>query len=58
MFVPVATLAVYTLFMSSLMYNFVQVVTLAVYTFFMSSLMGRQFLDPEKNLEGHEVEIP
>ena len=32
-----------------------QVVTLAVYTFFVSSLMGRQFLDPAKNLEGHEV---
>jgi hypothetical protein len=32
-----------------------QVVTLAVYTFFVSSLMGRQFLDPDKKLEGHEV---
>jgi len=36
---------------------YTQVVTLAVYTFFVSSLMGRQFLDPAKNLEGHEVDL-
>ena len=35
-----------------------KVVTLAVYTFFVSSLMGRQFLDPAKKLEGHEVIQP
>ena len=35
--------------------DYPQVVTLAVYTFFVSSLMGRQFLDPDKKLEGHEV---
>ena len=36
---------------------YTQVVTLAVYTFFLSSLMGRQFLDPSKNFEGHEVDL-
>ena len=34
-----------------------QVVTLAVYTFFLSSLMGRQFLDPARQLEGHDVDL-
>ena len=28
---------------------------MAVYIFFVSSLMGRQFLNPEKKLPGHEV---
>jgi len=36
---------------------YTQVVTLAVYTFFLSSLMGRQFLDTEKNYEGHDVDL-
>ena len=36
---------------------YTQVVTLAVYTFFLSSLMGRQFLDPSKGLEGHDVDM-
>ena len=36
---------------------YTQVVTLAVYTFFLSSLMGRQFLDPSKKFEGHEVDL-
>ena len=36
---------------------YTQVVTLAVYTFFLSSLMGRQFLDPSKGFEGHEVDL-
>lgn len=36
---------------------YTQVVTLAVYTFFLSSLMGRQFLDIEKGLEGHDVDL-
>ena len=35
----------------------VQVVTLAVYTFFLTTLLGRQFLDPSKNYEGHEVDF-
>ena len=35
--------------------TFIKVVTLAVYSFFVSSLMGRQFLDPERKLSGHEV---
>ena len=36
---------------------YTQVVTLAVYTFFLSTLMGRQFLDPAKNIPGHEVDL-
>jgi len=36
---------------------YTQVVTLAVYTFFLSSLMGRQFLDPSKGIEGHDVDL-
>ena len=34
-----------------------QVVTLAVYTFFFATLMGRQFLDPSKGYEGHDVDV-
>ena len=33
----------------------VQVVTVAVYTYFLTTLMGRQFLDPSKDYDGHEV---
>jgi len=36
---------------------YTQVVTLAVYTFFLSSLMGRQFLDPSRGIEGHDVDL-
>lgn len=32
---------------------YTQVVTLAVYTFFGASLLGRQWLDPSKNIEGY-----
>ena len=35
----------------------VQVVTLAVYTYFLTTLMGRQFLDPSKDYDGHEVDF-
>ena len=35
----------------------VQVVTLAVYTYFLASLLGRQFLDPSKNYDGHAVDF-
>ena len=35
----------------------VQVVTLAVYTYFLTTLLGRQFLDPSKNYDGHEVDF-
>ena len=31
--------------------------TLAVYTYFLTTLMGRQFLDPSKNYDGHEVDF-
>ena len=35
-----------------------QVVTLAVYTFFLTTVLGRQFLNPSKNYDGHdEVEF-
>ena len=30
---------------------------MAVYSFCISSLMGRQFLDPAKNIPGHEVSL-
>lgn len=36
---------------------YTQVVTLATYAWVLSTLMGRQFLDPEKKLPGHEVDI-
>ena len=36
---------------------YTQVVTLAVYTFLLSTLMGRQFLDPNKKYEGHEIDL-
>ena len=32
-------------------------VTLAVYTFFFATLMGRQFLDPSKGYDGHDVDV-
>ena len=31
--------------------------TLAVYSFLLSTLMGRQFLDPQKNYKGHEIDL-
>lgn len=34
-----------------------QVVTLAVYTFFFTCLIGRQFLDPELHLPGHDLDL-
>lgn len=32
---------------------FDQVVTIAVYMFFLSTVLGRQFLDPAQNIDGH-----
>lgn len=37
--------------------SIVQVVTLAVHTYFLTTLMGRQFLDPSKDYDGHEVDF-
>ncbi len=34
---------------------YTQVVTLAVYTFFGASLLGRQWLDPGKNIDGYSA---
>ncbi|XP_028810431.1 bestrophin-3-like isoform X2 [Denticeps clupeoides] len=36
---------------------YTQVVTLAVYTFFLACLIGRQFLDPEQNYPGHNLDF-
>uniref|UniRef100_A0A1W7RAY2 Bestrophin homolog n=1 Tax=Hadrurus spadix TaxID=141984 RepID=A0A1W7RAY2_9SCOR len=36
---------------------YTQVVTLAIYTYFLATVMGRQYLDPSKNLPGHEVDL-
>uniref|UniRef100_UPI0037E84F6E bestrophin-3-like n=1 Tax=Semicossyphus pulcher TaxID=241346 RepID=UPI0037E84F6E len=36
---------------------YTQVVTLAVYTFFVACLIGRQFLDPTKAYQGHDLDI-
>ncbi|XP_033018959.1 bestrophin-3 [Lacerta agilis] len=36
---------------------YTQVVTLAVYTFFFTCLIGRQFLDPEQNYPGHDLDL-
>lgn len=34
-----------------------QVVTLAVYTFFFACLIGRQFLDPARGYQGHDLDL-
>lgn len=34
-----------------------QVVTLAVYTFFFACLIGRQFLDPKRGYQGHDLDL-
>ncbi|XP_012580851.1 PREDICTED: bestrophin-1 isoform X2 [Condylura cristata] len=36
---------------------YTQVVTVAVYSFFLACLVGRQFLNPEKNYPGHEMDL-
>lgn len=36
---------------------YTQVVTIAVYSFFGSSLLGEQYLDPTKDLKGHEIDL-
>ncbi|XP_054843678.1 bestrophin-3 isoform X1 [Eublepharis macularius] len=36
---------------------YTQVVTLAVYTFFFACLIGRQFLEPEQNYPGHDLDL-
>ncbi|KAM9824609.1 bestrophin-3-like [Neosynchiropus ocellatus] len=36
---------------------YTQVVTLAVYTFFFACLIGRQFLDPARGHQGHDLDI-
>ncbi|KAM9846100.1 LOW QUALITY PROTEIN: bestrophin-3-like [Aulostomus maculatus] len=36
---------------------YTQVVTLAVYTFFFACLIGRQFLDPSKGYQGHDLDL-
>lgn len=36
---------------------YTQVVTLAVYAYFLSTIMGRQYLDPEKKIQGHEFDL-
>nr|XP_060633454.1 bestrophin-3 [Anolis sagrei ordinatus] len=36
---------------------YTQVVTLAVYTFFFTCLIGRQFLDPDQNYQGHDLDL-
>lgn len=36
---------------------YTQVVTIAVYTFFLSTILGRQFLDPAQNIEGHSFDV-
>ncbi|KAM8972903.1 bestrophin-3 [Pelodytes ibericus] len=36
---------------------YTQVVTLAVYTFFLACLIGRQFLDPEQQYPGHDLDM-
>ncbi|XP_075433680.1 bestrophin-2a-like isoform X2 [Ascaphus truei] len=35
----------------------IQVVTIAVYSFFLASLIGRQYLDPARNITGHELDL-
>jgi hypothetical protein len=34
-----------------------QVVTVAVYSFFLACLIGRQFLNPNKDYPGHEMDL-
>ncbi|XP_002130457.2 uncharacterized protein LOC100175557 [Ciona intestinalis] len=36
---------------------YTQVVTVAVYMFFVSTLLSRQYLDPDMNYSGHEVDL-
>ncbi|XP_058047501.1 bestrophin-3 isoform X5 [Ahaetulla prasina] len=36
---------------------YTQVVTLAVYTFFFTCLIGRQFLDPDQRIPGHDLDL-
>ncbi|KAM9719122.1 bestrophin-4 [Menidia menidia] len=36
---------------------YTQVVTIAVYTFFAFCVIGRQFLNPEKGLDGHKLDM-
>ncbi|XP_029018736.1 bestrophin-3-like [Betta splendens] len=36
---------------------YTQVVTLAVYTFFFACLIGRQFLDPARGYQGHDLDL-
>uniref|UniRef100_A0A7N5ZYY9 Bestrophin homolog n=1 Tax=Anabas testudineus TaxID=64144 RepID=A0A7N5ZYY9_ANATE len=36
---------------------YTQVVTLAVYTFFFACLIGRQFLDPSRGYQGHDLDL-
>ncbi|XP_075433681.1 bestrophin-2-like [Ascaphus truei] len=36
---------------------YTQVVTIAVYSFFSSCLIGRQYLDPARNITGHELDL-
>ncbi|XP_015261179.1 PREDICTED: bestrophin-3 [Gekko japonicus] len=36
---------------------YTQVVTLAVYTFFFACLIGRQFLEPDQNYPGHDLDL-
>ncbi|KAM6437896.1 bestrophin-3 isoform 1-T2 [Liasis olivaceus] len=36
---------------------YTQVVTLAVYTFFFTCLIGRQFLDPDQSIPGHDLDL-
>ncbi|XP_053206229.1 uncharacterized protein LOC128390520 isoform X2 [Panonychus citri] len=36
---------------------YTQTVTIATYTYFLATLMGRQYLDPAKGYQGHEVDL-
>nr|XP_034372928.1 bestrophin-1 [Arvicanthis niloticus] len=36
---------------------YTQVVTVAVYSFFLACLIGRQFLNPDKDYPGHEIDL-
>ncbi|XP_071801713.1 bestrophin-2a-like isoform X2 [Asterias amurensis] len=36
---------------------YTQVVTIATYSYFVACLLGRQYLDPEKKIEGHTIDL-
>ena len=36
---------------------YTQVVTIATYAYFAANVFGRQYLDPEKNIPRHEVDL-